>query len=379
MCGKSNENGIDNEKPGGGSTEEQTVFNKDVQRTIKVFSIIIDPVITRPIGGDAGAIGKRWHEYFMHPKYKTKWNDPRDLALQYQREMEKASGGTIKFEVTQIEADTAWFCTKGAKPYSMRELEDFMAIDNNFWFTYEDGRFPLGESWQYKNMVEYYGLDTKRDNDEVHEVWVLGTPIMCMYESVHVSRKGLWCNGTPVTDVTNRKILTVLGYNYERGLAEMVHDNVHRAENMLKYAYNGVWRTDYEKVVPDDVELNNWELYSIYDKMLKKSSKHKSSFGNCHYPPTALEGYGYYNDTTVLSYAYAWKDYPYIDLDKREPQPLRSKTTWNCEHEKFCLWWFANLPNKEGINPADGRLNNWWYYIFDYENACAADNAENVY
>lgn len=355
---------------------DRVTFAKDKKHVIKVFSIIIDPVITRAINGNESAIGKRWHEYFTHPKYGTRWNDPRDLALEYEQRMEEASGGTIDFEVTQIEADTAWFCANLSTPaFSFKEIEDFMA-DRSFWDTYES-LYKLGSHWQYKNMVEYYNLDTKRDADQVHEVWVFGPPIMCMYETCHVSKNGLWCNGSATTNVSNSKIMTVVGYNYERDLDCMVHNNIHRAENMLKYAYNGEWRTGYEVTVPG-IALNNWELYSIYEQTLPKGSKHKASCGNCHYPPTATYNYDYYTDRTIESYAYAWADYPWLDLDKREPQQLNSRTEWDCRQDEFCLWWFAHLPNKEGVNPLDGRLNNWWLYIFDYDIAAAADNATNV-
>ena len=28
-------------------------------------------------------------------------------------------------------------------------------------------------------------------------------------------------------------------------------------------------------------------------------------------------------------------------------------------------WWFTHLPKAPGINP-DGRLNNWWEYLFNF-------------
>jgi uncharacterized protein YndB with AHSA1/START domain len=29
-------------------------------------------------------------------------------------------------------------------------------------------------------------------------------------------------------------------------------------------------------------------------------------------------------------------------------------------------WWFRRLPRAAGIN-ADGRLNNWWRYVFRFD------------
>jgi hypothetical protein len=32
-------------------------------------------------------------------------------------------------------------------------------------------------------------------------------------------------------------------------------------------------------------------------------------------------------------------------------------------------WWYRHIPKYEGLNPRDGHLNNWWYYVVDYNAA----------
>jgi hypothetical protein len=32
----------------------------------------------------------------------------------------------------------------------------------------------------------------------------------------------------------------------------------------------------------------------------------------------------------------------------------------------YFRWWFGHLPRAAGVN-ADGRLNSWWKYVFDFD------------
>ena len=49
------------------------------------------------------------------------------------------------------------------------------------------------------------------------------------------------------------------------------------------------------------------------------------------------------------------------------------KKTVDCEtwggpdyHRNYMKWWFERLPHAPGVNP-DGRLNDWWEYIFNFD------------
>ncbi|MDP6720108.1 MAG: hypothetical protein QGG36_01865 [Pirellulaceae bacterium] len=37
-------------------------------------------------------------------------------------------------------------------------------------------------------------------------------------------------------------------------------------------------------------------------------------------------------------------------------------------HRNYMKWWFAHLPRAAGMNKNDGKLNNWWKYVFDFNN-----------
>ncbi len=34
-------------------------------------------------------------------------------------------------------------------------------------------------------------------------------------------------------------------------------------------------------------------------------------------------------------------------------------------HRNYMVWWFRHLPQAPGVN-ADGRLNNWWEYVYNF-------------
>jgi hypothetical protein len=88
-----------------------------------------------------------------------------------------------------------------------------------------------------------------------------------------------------------------------------------------------------------------------------------ASVGTCHYPANAEHDYDYANPRKVESYADDWLNYP--NLKGR-------KTNVSCEtwggpdyQRNYMKWFYAHLPKAPGIN-RDGRLNNWWEYIFHF-------------
>ena len=36
-------------------------------------------------------------------------------------------------------------------------------------------------------------------------------------------------------------------------------------------------------------------------------------------------------------------------------------------------WWLGHMPHFKGISPYDGKLNNWWHYVVDYNAAVALE------
>lgn len=143
-----------------------------------------------------------------------------------------------------------------------------------------------------------------------------------------------------------------MGFNYERGVAEMLHDLCHRTESTMARVYGG-WEVDKLD--------NNWARFAAnYNQ-----SHGVAAVGTCHWPPNAEQDYDYANMRDVESSADDWLNYPRMTGAKK----MVSAKTWKGPdyQRNYLKWWFSHLPKAPGIN-MDGRQNNWWKYVYDFNN-----------
>lgn len=297
------------------------------------------------------------------------WMDPAKLSKEYKDAMEEVTSGVVKYEIVElIDADTTFTYYKNDLnkiPLSRFEIGRRLS-DKNTWRDFE-----TNVRYNYNRMISHYGFDKKRDRDEVHEVWVVTQPFSGMYESHLMGKNAFWLNSQPAEDPTCEKLLTVMFFNYERTRAEAIHSFGHRFESVMMQEY-GWW--DYQNK-SNKSQLTNFELFTAYQKEYQKydTSCSENSIcyahtGICHWPPNAVENYGYYSKREVNSYAKAWLNYPYV----REDPDLVEKVscdTWDCDQFKYLKWWYSFIPRYKGLNPKDGKLNNWWHYCVNYNEA----------
>lgn len=347
------------------SVPERKELEKAETQVIKIAVVIEDPLIG----------GKRFHEM-------GKWNNPRDMYPKIKEVLEECSGGVVKYEIVKvIESDRlfTYFKENENKPdrhFTNEQLKSYY-IDDPKWTKIREHEKGWNILYDYLSMVKHYGFEDMREKDEVNEVWVCSFTVNGMYESNYVAQtgKGFWLNSDPTGGASNSKLLTVMYYNYERGIAEAIHSNGHRVESIMKEVY-GRWATcppaeEYVK----GMELNNWEKFSFYDEL----NPGHGQIGNIHFPVNGVKDYDYTNDTKKVTYRKSWKYYPdlqFLETDKEEVD----RTTWKNmangnEHLGCMINFFSHLPNKKGINPHDGKLNNWWHYIVNYESALALEKA----
>ena len=107
---------------------------------------------------------------------------------------------------------------------------------------------------------------------------------------------------------------------------------------------------------------NNWEIYTQYDT----THPENAHVGNIHFPPNGVHDYDWINKKKVNTYADNWTNYP--DVLSGDGRVVDCQE-WECTHDGYMRWWFSHIPHFEGINPADGKLNNWWHYVVNYESA----------
>lgn len=160
-------------------------------------------------------------------------------------------------------------------------------------------------------------------------------------------------------------------FNYERSTAEAVHSFGHRFESVMMQVY-GWWNYKNKSTIS---QLTNFELftahqleYQKFDPSCQSGGQCHAHTGVCHYPPNGESDYDYRNKREVYSYAKAWHNYPYIREDQDLVETV-SCDTWDCDHLKYLKWWYSHIPRFEGLNKKDSKLNNWWHYVVNYNDA----------
>lgn len=293
---------------------------------VKVLVLNFDPII--PQEGN-----RRLHEV-------GKWNDPRKLSEGYIADVEAASGGLIDYRIVE------W-----------KDIDTFHTKIDGFRYTPEEYLKCMREKkgWHEPDTADYprtfqeYGILPRIDSGEIDEVWFHGGPYFGYNESAMAGPGAFYINGAVYDKVRSKRPFAIMGFNYERGVAEMVHDLCHRTESTMTRVYGG-WKTE---------ELTtNWARFAAN---LKQSGT--AACGTCHWPPNAEHDYDYANPREVDSTADDWLTYPRLTGKTQKV----SRETWGGPdyHRNYMKWWFSHLPRARGVNK-DGRLNNWWEYVFNF-------------
>lgn len=307
---------------------------------------------------------KRFHELFITPGYSFKWNDPVELTMNYEKALEEASGYTVDYQIVQeIDADRLFTYLKNdsqKKLLSVEEVTEYLGEDD--WHTFK----TTGTSYNYNAMVQHYGFDKMRDNNEIHEVWVWSYPYGGMWESHMMGEGAFWLNSPPNENPSCTELLSIMGLNYERDLACALESYGHRFESTMMQVY-GWW--DYDNKA-DLSHLTTWERYSAYGLRYEKYEKGKAQVGNVHFPPNGLADYDFGNETYIDSYVDDWLNYPYL---RKKTTRRINRTEWGNPEGSWQLGWMkyylGHMPHFKGVNPSDNKLNNWWHYVVDYNDA----------
>lgn len=216
-----------------------------------------------------------------------------------------------------------------------------------------DGIFPKPDGYQYTDasylaciggtgpchspdIINYQALFSTYDicSKDVDEVWLWGGPYFGYLEYNPVA----YCGKTQF----------VMGFSYERSLAEVLHDFGHRMEYVGNLRVGtGNWQQD---------ESNEWNKFSLI-------SKH---CGNVHYPPGTIVGkeeYKYNKTAHITSDCNSYLNYPNAPVS---PQQINCNA-WGCTQKGYMNWWLKRVPHNSGTTVKTGKTlyNNWWkYFIF---------------
>ena len=288
---------------------QYTSVNDDpVQRS--VFLLVFNPVIESRGSLKLNAI--------------KGWNDPDALTNQLISTFPTVSHGMVSYLVKErLEVD-------GIPP----KPDGFEYTDESYLDCVER-RAPCHnpDIIDYQKLFNDYAICSKN----VDEVWMWGGPYFGFWEYSPVA----YCGKTQF----------VMGFNYERGFGEAIHDFGHRMEYVgINRVGNGNWAQD---------ETNEWN----------KFSKIAGHCGNIHYPPGSTVGVDEYN----------YGNFNYVNTDcdgylNFPGGPFEIKAincnSWGCSQEGYISWWLTHIPSSTGTSVGvDGKTiyNNWWKYYIYYD------------
>ena len=270
------------------------------------------------------------------------WNDPRYLASQYAADVGKASGGFIRYEIVEWRDVDAFPRKVDGFVYT---TDRYLASHRRRAGWHDPDRADAGATLREHAVVPQI------DSGTIDELWLFGGPYFGYSESAMAGPGAFDINGEVLEDVPAKRPFAIMGFNYERGVAEMLESLCHRVEATMSREYGG-WRID---------ELNHpWARFAA-----NEAQSGTAAVGTCHWPPNAQGEYDFDNSRTVSSTADDWLAYP--RLTGRRTPVNRDKWGGPDYARNYLFWWLRHLPRAPGVAP-DGRQANWWKYVFDFQN-----------
>jgi hypothetical protein len=266
------------------------------------------------------------------------WNDPEDLARRYIDDVTHASHGYANYEVVEkVEVDG----------FPIKE-DGFVYDVESYLFRWRSGTgFHQPDRVDYYRLLKEFGLVPKVNLDKIDEVWLFACPYAGYYESIMAGPGAFWCNAPPLDDRIGRcrRRFVIMGFNYERGVGEMLENLGHRAESILAHLYRR-----------KQGEANVWQRFTRYEK----THPGQAACGTVHFAPNGERDYDWGNARWVTSSCDDWLQFPHLQGRVRQ---VNCREWGNGDIRQYHHWWLSHMPHASGA--AGGIANNWWQYIVD--------------
>jgi len=268
------------------------------------------------------------------------WNDPDKLAQATIDDVRHASYGSVEYRIVErIEV------TDSRDGFPLKR-DGFRYDPESFARAWQTRTFHSADAVDYLALVREFQMIERVNADQIDEVWLLGYPYCGYYESIMAGPGAFWCNAPPLEGTAHAKRrFVIMGFNYERGVGEMLEDLGHRAESMLSKVY-----------APTHGEANLWERFTRYDK----THPGRAECGNVHFAPNSLADYDWGNPRTVSARCDTWLRFPDLAGD---PRPVTAREWGGGDIRAHHLWWFRRFPHVQG--ESHGVSWNWWQYVID--------------
>ena len=300
-----------------------------------------------PAGGKPAPVTRRVSLIIHNPRVPgagnerldkvLRWNDTDRLVDGYIKDLRECSDGYLNYEIVErIMVDKF-----------PRKADGFTYAADDFVKAWNARKgFHDPDLVDYDALLEEFEMIRKVDADEVDEFWLFAFPYAGYYESIMGGPGAFWCNAPPLTQTAHAsKRFIIMGFNYQRGVGEMLEAFGHRAESIMKHTFR--------RERGDD---NLWERFFRHEF----KNPGQAEIGWMHYAPNSERDYDWGNKRRVLSRWRTWRNFP--DLSG-EPEWVDCHDWGDGDIRLHHKWWFELLPKIEGSK--DGIAYNWWRYIVD--------------
>ncbi|MCC6730812.1 MAG: hypothetical protein IT208_15875 [Chthonomonadales bacterium] len=300
---------------------QQPLRRRERPITVRVLAACLNPVMPD---------GRRLHETMG-------WSSPLSLASSFAEGVAQASGGFIRYRVVQWRDVPPQGGTAGRTVTSADYAQAVRA-----------GSLGVTEpALEPEQLANSPWVLSRLERGDIDEVWVFTGPST---RAPGARTPGAFCSRAAEGPTAgDRRDVPVMSFSYERGVAEMLHVLGHRVERAMSAVYGG-WR-------PDDVRTNWARFAASYFQ-----SHGVAAVGTCDRPPNAERDFDYSSPRVVYSGADDWLSYPQLTGTGK---PVSCESWGGPDyHGNYIRWWLSHLPRVTGQG-ADGRLLNWWRYVFE--------------
>jgi hypothetical protein len=289
------------------------------------------------------------------------WNDPRMLARQFKTDLEFMTGGAISVQIVE------W-----------RDLDEFPRFADGFRYSPDQyvANRRSNTGW-HSGGADFYHLARQQNlaalvnSNQVDEIWCFGDHYFALFgEAWMAGPNSFFINGPSFPDAGFDRAIAGYGFNYERGVGEMIHNLSHRTENHGQRAFGG-WNL-----------ANPVTAFDHFSANFLESPGQTAGVGTCHVPANADAHYDYANVRVVQSSALDWPNYP----DLTGSTTALGRDSWAFGpapdyHRDYMDFYFGMMPRNAGTAP-DGRQANWFKYIWDfnsYEDGSGLPRGEDAF
>lgn len=263
------------------------------------------------------------------------FNDPQQLIQGMISDLKQASYGLLNYQIVEsVSID--------ALP---KKIDGFTYTPQGYADAYRTRMgFHEPDAVDYDTLLRSQNLGEGIQSDTFDEIWLFAPPYSGFYESAMGGAGAFYCNAPPLagtSGITRR--FFVMGFNYERGVGEMLESMGHRAEFTLLQVYRRRFGN-----------ANLWQRFTRIDM----TNPGDAEVGSVHFAPNSLKDYEWNSIRTVPSRCNDWYKFPDIGGDPR----IVDCTEWGGGDIRLHhLWWFKHFPHITG--QVDGISANWWRYI----------------